>query len=171
MDVALRCCCSAAVAPARRQEFRWAQIAAFALLAAPFLSTLASLLIYDDADSRGDSLLALWPLLLLLAAALAIVNLLRLRREPSLRAFFPLIMLAAICGTFMSQQLWGSTYAIWPLLALLVAELLAFLDRAIRARCIARARARARRPHLHNSAHLRRVLHGQRGTARLYQPS
>ena len=28
----------------------------------------------------------------------------------------------------MSQQLWGSTYAIWPLLALLVAELLAFLD-------------------------------------------
>lgn len=112
-------------------RFRWAQIAAFALLAAPFLYTFASLFIYDDADERGDSLLALWPLLLLLAAALAIVNLLCLRREPSLRAFFPLIILAAICGTFMSQQLWGSTYAIWPLLALLVAELLAFLDRAI----------------------------------------
>jgi hypothetical protein len=29
----------------------------------------------------------------------------------------------------MSQQLWGSTYAIWPLLALLNAELLAALDR------------------------------------------
>jgi len=111
-------------------RFRWAQIAAFALLAAPFLFTLASLLIYDDADSRGDSLLSLWPLLLVLAAALAIVNLLLLRREPSLRAFFPLIILVSICGTFMSQQLWGSTYAIWPLLALLVAELLAALDRA-----------------------------------------
>ncbi|MGO9796251.1 MAG: hypothetical protein ACLPLZ_09170 [Terracidiphilus sp.] len=113
-------------------------IGAFALLAAPFLFALASLLIYDDADSRGDSLLALWPLLLLLAAVVAIANLLRLPREPSLRALFPLIVLAAIGGTFMSQQLWGSTYAIWPLLALLVAELLAFLDR-VTARSSSRA--------------------------------
>ncbi|MDR3387664.1 MAG: hypothetical protein P4L92_11475, partial [Rudaea sp.] len=96
---------------------RWARIVAFALLAAPFLFTLASLFLYDDADERGDSLLALWPLLLLLAAALAIVKLLRLRREPSLRAFLPLVLLAAIHGAFLSQQLWGSTYAIWPLLA------------------------------------------------------
>ena len=103
-------------------------IGAFALLAAPFLLTLASLVIYDDADERGDSLLALWPLLLLLAAVAAIMNLLRLRREPSLRSLFPVIVLAAICGAFMSQQLWGSTYAIWPLLALLVAEMLADLD-------------------------------------------
>ena len=114
---------------ATREKFRWARTAAFLLLAAPFIYTLASLLIYDDADERGDSLLALWPLLLLLAAALAIANLFRLRRQPSLRAFFPLIILAAIGGTFMSQQLWGSTYAIWPLLALLIAELLAALDK------------------------------------------
>ena len=107
---------------------RWAQVAAFALLAAPFLFTLASLLILDDADSRGDSLLALWPLLLLFAAAMAITNLLGLRREPRPSAFLPLVLLAAIHGTFMSQQLWGSTYAIWPLLALLVADMLAFLD-------------------------------------------
>jgi hypothetical protein len=110
-------------------RLRWARIAAFALLATPFLFALASLLIYDDADERGDSLLALWPLLLVLAAALAIVNLLRLWREPTLRALFPLIVLAAICGTFMSQQLWGSTYAVWPLLALLIAEMLASLGR------------------------------------------
>jgi len=108
---------------------RWAQVAAFALLAAPFLFTLASLLIYDDADSRGDGLLALWPLILLFTAALAIANLAGLRREPRLRALLPLILLAAIHGTLMSQQLWGSTYGIWPLLALLIAELLASLDR------------------------------------------
>jgi hypothetical protein len=108
---------------------RWARIAAFALLAAPLLFTLASLLHYDDADERGDSLLALWPFLLLLAAAVAIVNLLRVRSEPRLRVFLPLILLAAIHGTFLSQQLWGSTYAIWPLLVLLIAELLAFLAR------------------------------------------
>jgi len=71
--------------------------------------------------------MALWPLLLLLAAAMAIANLSSLRRTPSIRALFPLIVLAAILGTFMSQELWGSTYAIWPLLALLIAESLAFL--------------------------------------------
>jgi hypothetical protein len=109
------------------ERFRRARLVAFLLLAAPFIYTLASLLIYDDADERGDSLLALWPLLLLIAAVLAILNLFRLPRQPSLRAFFPLMILAAIGGTFMSQQLWGSTYAIWPLLALIIAELLAFL--------------------------------------------
>ncbi len=105
----------------------WTQLFAFALLAAPFLSTLASLLIYDDPDSRGDSLLSLWPPLLLIAFVVAVANLLSPRRELTVRAFFPLIVLAAIFGTFMSQQLWGSTYAIWPLLILLTAELLAFL--------------------------------------------
>ncbi len=105
----------------------WSQIAAFALLAAPFLITLASLLIYDDADERGDSLLALWPLVLVLVTALTLANLFAARRRFSLRAFLPLILLAAIHGTFLSQQLWGSTYGIWPLLVLLLAELLAFL--------------------------------------------
>ncbi|MDR3754969.1 MAG: hypothetical protein P4K93_13325 [Terracidiphilus sp.] len=114
---------------ARRVGFksRWPQIAAFALLAAPFLFTLASLLLYDDPDERGDALLALWPLVLVLAAALALANLFALRRQPSLRSFLPLLLLAAIHGTFMSQQLWGSTYGIWPLLILLLAELLASL--------------------------------------------
>ncbi|HEY1805580.1 MAG TPA: hypothetical protein VGG45_13980 [Terracidiphilus sp.] len=109
------------------QRVRWARIAAFLLLGAPFLFTLASLFIYDDADSRGDNLLALWPLLLLFAAVAVIANLLCLRRKMTIRALFPLIVLAAILGTFMSQQLWGSTYAIWPLFALLVAELLAWI--------------------------------------------
>ncbi len=112
-------------------RFAWARIAAFALMAAPFLFTLASLFLYDDADERGDSLLALWPLLLILAAVMAVANLFRMRAEPSLRAFLPLLLLAAIHGTFMSQQLWGSTYAIWPLLVLLVAEMLGFLDRFV----------------------------------------
>ena len=111
-----------------KSKFAWARIAAFALMAAPFLFTLASLFLYEDADERGDSLLALWPLLLVLAAALTIANLIRLRSESSPRAFLPLVLLAAIHGTFMSQQLWGSTYGIWPLLVLLVAEMLACVE-------------------------------------------
>jgi hypothetical protein len=106
----------------------WVQIAAFALLAVPFLFALASLVIYDDPDSRGDTLLELWPLLLLLAAALALRNLIRSWRNLSLRVLLPFVLLVAINGTMMSQQLWGSTYAIWPLLVLLLADMLVFLS-------------------------------------------
>lgn len=110
-------------------ERLWARVLAFTLLAVPFLMAFAALLVYyDDADPRGDNLLALWPILLLLSAAVAIVNLFRLRQELSLRLFLPLILLVAVNSTFLSQQLWGSTYGIWPLLVLLVSELLAFLD-------------------------------------------
>ena len=104
----------------------WARVVALLLMAAPFLWVLLALVVYDDADERGDSLLALWPLLLILSAVLTLVN---LRRELSLRALLPAILLLTINGTLMSQQLWGSTYAIWPLLILLVAEMMVFLDR------------------------------------------
>jgi hypothetical protein len=106
---------------------RWAQAAAVVLMAAPFVFTLCSLFIYDDADERGDTLLALWPMLLILAIALALWNLFKLRRVLSLPAMMPLVLLVAVNGTLMSQQLWGSTYAIWPLLLLLIAEMIAFL--------------------------------------------
>ena len=127
----------------------WAQIAAFALLAAPFLFTLASLADLRRRRRARRRLLALWPLLLLLAAALALANLFALRRAPSLRLFLPLVLLAAIHGTFLSQQLWGSTYGIWPLLILLIAELLAFLESLRRARRRASLLicSRARRSH------------------------
>lgn len=105
----------------------WARIAAFAWLAAPFAWTLCSLALYDDADERGDALLALWPMLLIVAAAAALWNIYRQRDALSLRTLLPLVILAAINGTLMSQQLWGSTYAIWPLLVLLLAELVAAL--------------------------------------------
>ena len=124
----LPCVVAALVLLRAGSKLPWTRFAAFALMAVPFLLTLASLFLYDDADERGDALLALWPLLLVLASALAITNLFRLRGKPSLRAFLPLVLLAAIHGTFMSQQLWGSAYAIWPLLAVLVAELLAVLE-------------------------------------------
>jgi hypothetical protein len=106
------------------RKTRWARLLALALLAAPFLFTLFALFLSGDADDRAVSLLALWPLLLILAAALTLFYLLR---GPLDRALVPAALLAAIHGTLLSQQLWGSTYAIWPLLILLVAEMIAFL--------------------------------------------
>ena len=94
---------------------------AILLLAAPFLWIIASLFLNDDPSDRAGQLLSLWPHLLILAAALTLYNLLR---TPTLETLLPLILLATIHGTFLSQQLWGSTYAIWPLLLLLIAAML-----------------------------------------------
>jgi hypothetical protein len=108
----------------RLVKAQWARLLALALLAAPFLFTLVGLFLSGDADDRAVNLLALWPLLLILSAALTLFYLLR---GPIARALVPAALLAAIHGTLLSQQLWGSTYAIWPLLILLVAEMIAFL--------------------------------------------
>jgi hypothetical protein len=102
----------------------WARIVAFCLIAAPFAGSLIFLFIQDDADERADNLLALWPLLLLVALLMA---LLELRRGLTLNRLMPFFVLAAIHGAFLSQQLWGSTYALWPLLMILVAQTFARL--------------------------------------------
>ncbi len=100
---------------------RWSKPAALLLLAAPFLYTIITLPFLDDPSDRADQLLSLWPHLLLLAALLALYN---LRRTPTFNSLLPLILLATIHGTFLAQQLWGSTYSTWPLLTLLIASLL-----------------------------------------------
>jgi hypothetical protein len=116
----------------------WARVAAFCLIAAPFAGSLIFLFLDDDADERADNLLALWPLLLLVAAVAA---LLQLRRGITLGRLIPFFVLAAIHGTFLSQQLWGSTYALWPLLVVLVAGTFAALPRPARGVVIAGAGA------------------------------
>ncbi len=100
----------------------WIRLAAVALCSAPFLGSLIFLFLDDDLDERADNLLALWPLLLLAAAILALFE---LRKGITLARLLPFFVLAAIHGTFLSQQLWGSTYAIWPLLLILIAQILA----------------------------------------------
>jgi hypothetical protein len=111
----------------RYPTHHWSRLTALLLLAAPFLYTLAATPFLDDPSDRADQLLSLWPHLLLLAAALALWN---LRRRPTFTTLLPLILLATIHGTFLSQQLWGSTYALWPLLAILIAAMLASFPQA-----------------------------------------
>ena len=105
-------------------KYLWARVVAAGLLAAPFAWTLVGLFLSSDADDRASSLLALWPLLLVLSGVLTLWNLFH---NLSLRSLLPVILLVTINGTLLSQQLWGSTYAIWPLLVLLIAEMIVFL--------------------------------------------
>jgi len=116
--------CVVAALALLRSRVLAARLAALCLLAAPFAWTLFALSLSTDSEDSAASLLALWPLLLVLSAALTLWNFFR---GPSLRSGLPVLLLAAINGTFLSQQLWGSTYAIWPLLILLITEMIAFL--------------------------------------------
>ena len=95
------------------------------VMSVPFAWPTIYLLRDPDASERADRLLALWPVLLILsfvAAAMAI------RRRTGVSLVLPFILLGAIHGAFMSQQLWGSTYAIWPLFMILVASTIAGLS-------------------------------------------
>ena len=114
----------------------WARIAALSLMAAPFAGSLIFLLIDDDADERADNLLALWPLLLLAALMMAAFE---LRRGVTIGRLVPFFAVAAIHGSFLSQQLWGSTYALWPLLTVLIAGMLCGLPMGARAVAIGSA--------------------------------
>jgi hypothetical protein len=111
---------------AESKDLLFLRLTAILLFAAPFLWIVATLPFTHDPSDRADQLLSLWPHLLILSAALAAWNLrpASLRANPTLSTFLPVILLATIHGTFLSQQLWGSTYALWPLLMLLIATLL-----------------------------------------------
>jgi hypothetical protein len=102
---------------------------AYLLLALPFLWAIADLAFTADPDDRADQFLSLWPHLLLVAGALALYQLRpnNLRAAPTMNTLFPIILLVTIHGAFLSQQLWGSTYALWPLLTLLVAAMLSHI--------------------------------------------
>ena len=100
--------------------------AAYLLLTLPFLHTLLYATPSTDADDRAAALITLWPLILILATLQALYHL----RKPTLTHLTPFLILAAINGTLLSQQLWGSTYAIWPLFILLLATLLTALPKS-----------------------------------------
>jgi hypothetical protein len=107
-----------------RPLVRWI---ATALLALPFLWAVAALFLQSDPSDRVEALLRLWPVLLMASLGFALWN---LPRATTIAQLLPLILLGAIHGAFLSQQLWGSTYALWPLLMILIATVLVALAQA-----------------------------------------
>jgi len=92
------------------------------LLLMPFVWPMVYLLRDSDASERAERLVNLWPLVLVLSV---VAMVLMARRRSFSQLLLPLIIIATAHGAFMSQQLWGSTYALWPLFVILLAFIVA----------------------------------------------
>jgi hypothetical protein len=108
---------------------RMRSLLSVALMAAPFAWALLYLIVEEDPGERAERLLALWPVVLIVSLLFALWE---VRRGPTVARLLPFILIGTVLGAFLSQQLWGSTYAIWPLLAILLAGVLAELFRLAR---------------------------------------
>jgi len=106
---------------ARRAWLRWF---ATALLTAPFLWSVIYLALDSDVSERAERLLAVWPPMIIASFVIAALG---VRVQCGVRRWLPFVLLATIHAAFLSQQLWGSTYALWPLLILLIACMLSTL--------------------------------------------
>lgn len=107
----------------RRGRRTLAMLSAF-LMSLPFTWAVIYLFIDQDSSEQAERLLGVWPFVLVLSFVLTIFS---LRRRKGVALFLPFIIICTVHGTFLSQQLWGSTYGIWPLLLLLIASLMANL--------------------------------------------
>ena len=101
-----------------RPRSRLLVVVAGALMSAPFIWSMIYLLLDQDRSGRAERLVAVWPLLLIVSLMLALLT---LRRHSGVALILPFILIGTVHGAFLSQQLWGSTYALWPLLMLLLA--------------------------------------------------
>lgn len=108
----------------RQSNKRSPRLLPVSLLSLPFVWPLLYLFVEQDPSDRAECLLTLWPFLLIVSLGCALWN---IRRGPEVTRILPFILIATVQGVFLSQQLWGSTYAIWPLLILLLAGVLVAL--------------------------------------------
>ena len=108
----------------RRGGQRVPALASALLMSAPFAWPAIYLLRDQDASERAERLIGVWPVLLIVAFVVAVAS---VRRRNGIALVLPFILIAAINGNFMSQQLWGSTYAVWPLFMILFASTIAGL--------------------------------------------
>jgi hypothetical protein len=90
-------------------------------MAVPFVWPVIYLATNADDSERAERLIGLWPFVMIVLVLLAYIF---MRRLSGVAAALPFILIATAHGVFLSQQLWGSTYAIWPLLVIMIALLL-----------------------------------------------
>jgi len=91
------------------------------LLVAPFLWSVLYLFLDTDSSERAERLVGLWPFLIIVSFCSVLFT---IRRRIGVNRVLPLVVIGTVHGAFLSQQLWGSTYALWPLFMILVASVI-----------------------------------------------
>jgi hypothetical protein len=109
-----------------RRKHRLLSLLAIILLSIPFVWPAIYLLRDSDASERAERLINIWPMLLIVSFVVSMVT---VHRRKGIMKLLPFVIIAAIQGCFMSQQLWGSTYAIWPLFMILFTMMLVEISR------------------------------------------
>ena len=117
--------------PPRQRDDRRLALLSGLLLSSPFLWMLIRLFVEQEPGERAEGLLALWPFLLVVSFIFALLS---AGRRRGIALVLPFMLIGTVNGAFLSQQLWGSTYAIWPLLMLLLADVITVLFPALRNR-------------------------------------
>jgi hypothetical protein len=102
----------------RDRDSRSVALASACLMSLPFVWAAVYLFVDRDASEQAERLVDVWPFVLIVSFALAVLS---LRRRAGVALVLPFVLIATAHGAFLSQQLWGSTYGLWPLLFILVA--------------------------------------------------
>lgn len=89
------------------------------LMSAPFAWSVFYLFLDADASERAERLFAVFPFVIIVSFAFAVFA---FWRRGGIASVLPFVLIATIHGAFLSQQLWGSTYALWSLLIILIAS-------------------------------------------------
>jgi hypothetical protein len=105
-----------------RRDSRVLALASAGLMSLPFAWAVVYLFLDPDTSEQAERLVDVWPFVLIVSFVLAVLS---LRRSAGVALVLPFVLIATAHGAFLSQQLWGSTYGLWPLLLVLVACALA----------------------------------------------
>lgn len=96
----------------------WLKVVSATLLTLPFIWPAIYLFIDHDSSERAERLLNLWPLVILISILFLVLT---FRRRSNAEFLFTISIIGMVHGAFLSQQLWGSTYALWPFFFILLA--------------------------------------------------
>jgi hypothetical protein len=107
-----------------RRTNRSATILAAVMLSVPFVWTSACLLTGQSPLDNAKCLLSLWPFLVIVSFVISVAA---VRQRKGVTLVLPFIVIVTIPAAFLSQGLSGSTYALWPLLIVLIASTLTAL--------------------------------------------
>ncbi|MDQ5839299.1 MAG: hypothetical protein M3379_21180, partial [Acidobacteriota bacterium] len=106
----------------RKRDRRALALVSAGLMSLPFMWAVVYLFVNPDTSEQAERLVDVWPFVLIVSFVLAALS---LRRRAGLALVLPFVLIATAHGAFLSQQLWGSTYGLWPLLLILIACALA----------------------------------------------